>query len=316
MSRVYRGLAFVAAVACCACGWAQATANLDEPPPPKPPEKGDISKESAIKIAKGFLGACGVAPSNHPPSAMWQHPRSGAVGGTWVVRFGNEIAVGVNARTGHVMDYAHYRRAEEVSKMRMHMVRSGTRKPVSPAFVTPKSVMTLSAKSTFWNFARQPAPGFQVISRGFDLRAVCHELPYGRPIVNAPNELWADFDPRDGSLIGFARSGDFTVPVTSPKVDAAKAAKIAKSTESSIPFRTGQPSFPSALKAPALGYALPAGDRGRPDRSKPVRLVWVVPMGEKEAWVDALTGSVIGGRRYATEARAGQPSRQAAGGGR
>jgi len=283
----------------------------DEIAPPLVHEKGEVSKAKAVEVCKAFLKGCGIGYGGLPVEVHYEYKQGNSIGNIWVVRFARVMDFYVDAQTGKVTNFVYTKKAQEVSDARMKMGRKAAlTKPRLPTWKTLPSVMLLSPDSKLVKEDLTPTSGVENIGTGWYIRCHAIEWPGGKPIVNAPVEIWTDFDPRDGSLIGFSRSGGVRMPNASPKVSASKAQAIAKSKEASAELRPGRPSIKNCASGPKPGLACQTGERGRPDRSKPLVPIWIVTLKNKELWINGVTGNLLGGRRFAPPpARTGQSSR-------
>lgn len=291
----------------------QATPSMLPPPQDLKPGPGDIPSSKAITVAREFLRSINVDPGTLPAKAIYNQPAPDMPGNTWLVMFGDQIGVTVRAQSGRVVNYAHFKRSGEVNHARMMAVRKDPGPRAAPAFKMPPATMLLAPKCTFLDyFERKPIAHPVIVSKGWTLRVAAIEYPNGRPIVNGQSEIWLDFDPRDGTCIGFARSVDTKVPADAIKVTASQASRAASKAKNDLP--NGQATS-AVAKSPFLAYMFPAGERGRPDRTAPLRLVWVVPSGDKEVWVDASSAAIVGGKKFGNApGRGGQASRARIGG--
>jgi hypothetical protein len=265
----------------------QLTPRLDDPPPAKPPTKQDITKQKAISIAIAALKSCGMS-STQKPNAIFSYPRFGMTSGTWQVNFGREIFLGIHGRTGTVLEIESRAALDRVSLVRMRNRGKGNvvrpvfdpLKPPVQFLLTPKSKLVITNKATQYN----------VDTTGWKAMAHLRELPNGLPIVNAENQVEFVFDPTNGKLLSFSRRCVYQVPSATPSVPAARAINLAKASTKQL--RRG-PKLNRSGK-PELGYVANQGRSG-PQMDGKLALAWIVPLPDKEIWVNAMTGGILGG---------------------
>lgn len=304
---MFRALIAIASAFSIGTAWGQATPDQPGPPLPKKPAKGEMNKERALPFALAFLKSIGVQPGSLPVRPLLVNPVANTGTNSWFIRFGEEFEVTVNAKDGRILHFTHYRKTDDVGKIRMNAPKNNPGKRANPAFVKPPNNMLLTPDSKFLHYYQKtPIPGVVVLYPGWGLRACAIELPHGRPLLNSQIEIWIDFDPRDGSLMGYMRNLAPVIPNRSPRISSSQAARSA--TKSTLTLRTDSATIAGA-KSPYLGYTFPSGDRGRPNRSAPLKLVWVVPSKDREIWVDASNGSPVGGKKYVQVNRGGQSNR-------
>lgn len=250
-----------------------------------------ISRAKAISSAVGFLRAAriGVEPVKPTAALRSRIVTRHVIASQWIVSFPGRIEIRVSAQTGRILRFSDIAALDQISRAQMYSHRDLFLSAVPPQLGAPPSGCLASVNSEL------SVGGRAILS--LKANGTYIERPGGLDVVNSEDRLVLQFYPRDGRLILFDRSLDVLYPRTKPKLDAASAERIA-SKASGVKYSKGAA---RKLGAPRLALFLvphpkPKDSEYHPEADR-LMLVWQVGVHDRELWVDAQSGRVLGGLR-------------------
>lgn len=263
-------------------------------------------ESKAIQNAEAFLRACAL-----PPSTAMVRARLQSIPGNekWIVEWEGDYRVSLEANTCAVHMFVNKRREHEQFR---NIGRTG-RDALGERRAAEEHVLGLARAIGIptgtilerLEIIGEGAAGRTDANRAGKVLAEIRPRAYGYRYLRGGPGMVFTVDRQDGVLVRFSQAWAIDPDSPALRLTSAEASKIADGPYQDY-YRNRKPGPHGAQRqgprAPEIGYVVPNGqfgglNRGPGPRLK-ARLAWVVYFNQETVWIDAESGSVLGGEIF------------------